>query len=103
MLDKIQKPFNRGFNWFKEKIFKKLVTISYNWRYATISSALALLIFSVGMVSSGRVPFAFFSGPEGDIVFANITMTSGSSRSQTSKMLNEMERALKQTEIRACR
>ena len=51
------------------------------------------------MVSSGRVPFAFFSGPEGDIVFANITMTSGSSRSQTSKMLNEMERALKQTEL----
>ena len=99
LLDKIQKPFNRGFNWFKEKIFKKLVTISYNWRYATISSALALLIFSVGMVSSGRVPFAFFSGPEGDIVFANITMTSGSSRSQTSKMLNEMERALKQTEL----
>ena len=99
IINQIHKPFNSGFNWFKDVPFRKMVTLSYQWRYATISSAIALLIVSVGMVSSGRVPFAFFSGPEGDVIFANITMTSGSSRSQTSEMLVEMERALNQTEI----
>ncbi len=99
ILNNIQKPFNKGFNFFKNIIFRKLVSISYNWRYATISTAIALLVFSVGMVSSGRVPFSFFSGPEGDVIFANVSMSSGSSRSQTSNMLTEMERALEQTEI----
>ncbi len=98
VVNKIHHPFNLGFNWFRDNPFKSFVRFTFRWRYATIATALAMLIFSVGMVSSGRVPFAFFSGPEGDIVFANVSMTSGSSKSQTSEMLKEMERALYETE-----
>ena len=75
VVNKIHHPFNLGFNWFRDNPFKSFVRFTFRWRYATIATALAMLIFSVGMVSSGRVPFAFFSGPEGDIVFANVSMT----------------------------
>ena len=94
LIDLIHQPFNRGFNWFRDYPFRSLIKFSFRWRYATIASALAMLIFSVGVVSSGRVPFSFFSGPEGNIIFSNISMTSGSTRSQTSEMLIELERAL---------
>ena len=50
------------------------------------------------MMAGGRVNFVFFSAPEADRVFANITMASGSTRSQTLVMLEEVERALDKVE-----
>ena len=60
--------------------------------------ALGMLLTAVGMMSSGRVGFVFFSAPEADNVYANVTMTSGSTTSQTQLMLAELERALNKVE-----
>ena len=45
-------------------------------------------------MAGGRVNFVFFSSPEADIAFGNIVMAPGTSRSQTDKMLKELEAAL---------
>jgi len=60
--------------------------------------AVGLLMTAVGMMSSGRVGFVFFSAPEADNIYANVTMASGSTATQTQTMLAEMERALDKVE-----
>ena len=85
--------FDRGFNAFKNGIFKRLVETAINWRYATIALSIAMLMLSVGMMAGGRVNFVFFSSPEADIAYGNIVMAPGTSRSQTAAMLDVVEEA----------
>jgi multidrug efflux pump subunit AcrB len=70
------------------------VTKAIQFRYVTFAFAIGLLLSAVGMMTSGRVNFVFFSSPEADRIYANVVMASGSTRSQTEAMLEEMERAL---------
>jgi multidrug efflux pump subunit AcrB len=100
---KAQKPgfrswFDRQFNAFRDGPFRRTVAMAVNWRLATVALAFGLLIFSIGMMAGGRVNFVFFSSPEADIAFGNITMAPGTSRSQTNAMLVELERALNAAE-----
>lgn len=90
--------FDRGFNYFRDNIFGSILTKAVAYRYVTVAIAIGLLISALGVVASGRVGFVFFSAPEADNVFANIKMSSGSTRRQTITMYNEMERALYQVE-----
>ena len=95
---RFRRNFDRGFNWVKEGPFRWLVTLSVRWRLATLAIAFSMLIVSIGMISSGRVNFVFFTSPEADQAFGNIVMAPGTPRSHTEKMLQEVERALAVTE-----
>ena len=89
-----RRKFDNGFNFFRDRIFARLVRIALSFRYATLALALGLLMLAVGMMSSGRVGFVFFSAPEADNIYVSMTMASGSTRQQTTVMVDEMERAL---------
>ena len=93
-----RRGFDAGFDFFKYRLFSPLVKVAYRFRYATLALAFGLLLVSVGMISGGRVGFVFFSAPEADRVYANVTMVSGSTRGQTEDMILEIERALEQVE-----
>ena len=95
-----RRNFDAGFNYFRDAIFYNLVLAAFRFRYVTFAFAIGLLLFAVGMMAGGRVNFVFFSAPEADRVFANVTMASGSTRSQTATMLEEVERALDTVEER---
>ena len=95
---RFRRNFDSGFNWFKEGPFRWLVTLSVRWRLATLAIAFSMLMVSIGMISSGRVNFVFFTSPEADQAFGNIVMAPGTPRSQTERMLREVERALAVTE-----
>ncbi len=89
-----RRGFDRGFNFIRDRIFGRLVRLAISFRYATLAIAVGLLMLAVGMMSSGRVGFVFFSAPEADNVYVSMTMASGSTRQQTEMMVAEMERAL---------
>ena len=93
-----RRNFDKAFAFIRDRVFGYLVSKSYQFRYATMALALGMLLTAVGMMSSGRVGFVFFSAPEADNVYANVTMTSGSTTSQTQLMLAELERALNKVE-----
>ena len=90
--------FDSGFEHFRDNLFRRFLTFSLRWRLATLATALAMLIISIGMMASGRVHFVFFTSPEADIAFGNIVMAPGTPRRQTGAMLEEVERALKVAE-----
>ena len=85
--------FDRGFDAFKNGAFRRLVEIAVNWRYATLALSVAMLMLTFGMLAGGRVGFVFFTSPEADIAYGNITMAPGTSRSQTEAMLKIVEDA----------
>ena len=89
-----RRGFDRGFNHFRDNLFRRFLVFTLNWRLATVTVAFAMFIVSIGMMASGRVHFVFFPTPEADAAFGNIIMAPGTSRQQTGAMLRELERAL---------
>ena len=89
--------FDKRFISFQEGIFKRFITLTFNYRYVTFMFAIGMFIVSVGMMSGGRVMFSFFPTPEADIIIANFKMHSGTTRSKTEDMLNKLEGGLIKT------
>ena len=89
--------FDKRFITFQEGIFKRFITLTFNYRYVTFMFAIGMFIVSVGMMSGGRVMFSFFPTPEADIIIANFKMHSGTTRSKTEEMLNKLEGGLIKT------
>ncbi|MDA0763854.1 MAG: efflux RND transporter permease subunit [Proteobacteria bacterium] len=89
--------FDEKFKNFQEGAFRKFIYLTFNYRYVTFMIAIGMFIISVGMVSGGRVLFSFFPTPEADIIIANFKMHSGTTKSHTQKMLNNLEQALSKT------
>ena len=89
--------FDEKFNAFQEGIFRKFVIATFNYRYVTFMAAVGMFIISIGMMSGGRVLFSFFPTPEADIVIANFKMHSGTTKTQTTKMLDNLKVGLDKT------
>jgi multidrug efflux pump subunit AcrB len=89
--------FDEKFRIFQEGIFRKFINLTFNYRYVTFMIAIGMFIISVGMMSGGRVLFSFFPTPEADIIIANFKMHSGTTRSKTEKMLDNVEKGLLKT------
>ncbi|MBM41137.1 MAG: hypothetical protein CL483_04330 [Acidobacteria bacterium] len=67
----------RLLSWFIKKVYAPSVEVAVSWRYLTVASGTGLLVVTVGMLSSGRVPFNFFQEPPSDYVTADITLAPG--------------------------
>ena len=91
--------FDKKFMSFQEGPIRNFITLTFNYRYVTFMVAIGMFIVSIGMMSGGRVLFSFFPTPEADIVMANFKMHSGSTKSQTKKMLDNVEKGLEKTSI----
>lgn len=87
-----------GFDHFRDRLYRPLVTASVRRRWVTISLVAVLMLLSVGLLAGGRIAFVFFPTPEGQIVFANATFVAGTPREQTATFLKELERALAATD-----
>lgn len=90
----LRRWIDHRFEDFRDGPFRQAVSLCVEWRYTTLAMALAALILVLGLVAGGSVRFHFFSGPEVDRIYANISLQAGGSRADTNEMLQELERAL---------
>ena len=90
--------FDARFGRFRDHTFKRFLELCLEWRYATLATAAAAFIASIGVIQGGRLDFVFFPSPEVDKIYANIQFSSGTPRKTTVAMLDSMERALAATE-----
>jgi multidrug efflux pump subunit AcrB len=90
--------FNNRFDRFRDTVFEKLVRRAVTWRYTTLAIAVGAMIVIIGVIQAGRINFTFFPAPEADRIFAAVQMNAGTPRSETTRMVHEMERALKEAE-----
>ncbi len=92
-----RQAFNNKFNHFRDHQFGRAIDWVLEYRYVTLAMTVGLLIISVGLIAGGRLNFQFFKAPEAERIFANVEMVAGTARSQTQTMVDELERALLQT------
>jgi len=85
---------NRGFRWFREVIFRRVMAAIIFLRYPVMAAAIFLLMLQVSGIFTGKVQWRFFSAPERGSVTGNFAMANGASRDDTYAMMLEMQRAI---------
>jgi multidrug efflux pump subunit AcrB len=95
---RLRQRLDEAFNRFRDGPFRASVRWALEFRWTTITAALAVLAVSVSLLPSGRLSFTFFPSVEGNIVFANVTFTPGTPRERVEAYLAELEEALARTD-----
>ena len=85
--------FNRGFGWFRDVIFRRLMALVVWARYPVLAGIILVLSVYAGHFIRGDVPWRFFNAPERSSVTGNFAMSEGASREDTLAMMQEMQRA----------
>jgi len=88
----------RGFDAFRDRLFRPLASAAIRHRFTTVAAALALLMVAVGLLAGGRLAFVFFPTPEAQILNANVTFVAGTPRSTVDAFLSHLEQTLFETE-----
>ncbi|QVL49662.1 MAG: efflux RND transporter permease subunit [Thiocapsa sp.] len=96
--DSLRARLDRGFEYFRDRLFRPLVTVAVHHRFATIASAVAALMIAVGLLAGGRLGFVFFPTPEGQIITANATFVAGTPRARVDALLEHLDETLRETE-----
>ena len=84
---------NRGFDWFRETLFRPFMGYVIKARYPVFAMALVLLASQVTLFIKGDVSWRFFNSPEQSQVTGNFAMLPGATREDTVEMMREMQRA----------
>ncbi|MEW6765503.1 MAG: efflux RND transporter permease subunit [Pseudomonadota bacterium] len=95
---RLRERLDAGFENFRDKRFRPLVTLALERRGSTVALTLGLMILAIGLLAGGRIPFVFFPSPESQVLYANATFVAGTPRTQTEDFLRELERSLNLTE-----
>ena len=72
--------------------YLSLLSLVIRFRYISLSLAIASLIVSVGLVMGGRVGYEFMTIPDAETIAINVRMPQGTPFSQTTKMIEHLER-----------
>ncbi len=88
---------DRAFNNFRDGPFRRWVRLSVEYRWVTLSIAVAMLIMAFGLLIGGRLPFTFFQGVEGNLLYANVHFVAGTPRERVEQYLDKVDAALQAT------
>ena len=94
-----RRAFDRGFAAFRDGPFRRLVAISYHWRYTTVAIAVSLMVlFVVAATSGGRVGFVLFPQVEGESIRASVAFNAGIREEEAVAALKRIENGLVRAE-----
>ena len=94
-----RQSFDRNFARFRDGPFNRVVTLSYSWRYVTVSIAVGLvLILAVGLIQGKRVEFVFFPSPEAENIRGNISFIAGLPEEASLEAIDKIEKAFRKAE-----
>ncbi|HCA11724.1 MAG TPA: acriflavin resistance protein, partial [Marinobacter adhaerens] len=79
-IERFRQGFEQRFDRFREGRFRRFSRYSLQHRGATVASALALAIVTIGLLAGGRLGFNFFPTPEPSVFYANASFVAGTDR-----------------------
>ena len=85
---------NRGLDWFRRVLFRRLLRAVIRARYPVLGGAVLLLCLQVASVIRGDVQWRFFNAPEQASVSGSFAMLAGATRDDTLAMMREAQRAV---------
>ena len=90
----LRRKFDAGFARLRDGLFGQFVSLSYRWRYVTVSVLVATFILAVGAIHGGRIGFQFFPSPEPEYIRATIEFGAGLPRAEQERALATIEKSL---------
>lgn len=93
-----RRNFDRGFNFFRDRIFGTISRLSYRWRYATTAIALATAILGIALIPAGKLNFEFFPSVEGATVSLNANFQPGVPQEEMYGLFNEVDKVITKVE-----
>ena len=93
-----RRRLDQAFAWFRERVFRPLVTRAVDYRATTLACALAMLILTAGLLAGGRVGFTFFPAPEGSIFDASASFVAGTDPTRVEVFMQHLQETLAETD-----
>jgi len=93
---KLRQKFEAGFGRLRESV-GKIADTAIAFRYITVGVALAMLVFSIGLIATGTVKFKAFPDLEGNTVDARILLAQGTPLAETERVVDIILKALDKT------
>ena len=94
----LRQKLDAAFARFRDGRFRAWATVAVDRPWVTISSALALLILTIGAFAGGRMQFTFFPSPESNTLNASVSFAAGTPRARVEQHLVSIEAALREAE-----
>ena len=94
----LRRRLDRGFERFREGVFRPLVTAAVGHPSTVLSCTLAALLLSVGLLRGERVAFNFFPSPEATILNAEVKFVAGTSPARVEDFVAHLTQTLRETE-----
>lgn len=89
--DRIAKSVDRGLKRFVQNAYQPTLRLALNNPASSAALALALMLFTFGLVAGGHIKFVFMPKIESDWVTVSINMPQGTTVDQTSKIVAYIE------------
>ncbi|MEQ8368565.1 MAG: efflux RND transporter permease subunit [Roseicyclus sp.] len=84
---------NRGFDWFKQTVFRPMMRLVVIARYPVLAGTIVLLSMQAASFIRGDVTWRFFNAPELGSVTGNFAMLDSATREDSIAMMRELQRA----------
>lgn len=92
-LQRFQRFFSDGLEWFIRKVYRKLLHIAIKHRYSTAALFLVIFMIMVTLLSTGHLKFFFFPRVESDSVTVRLDMPIGTPVEVTEKYAIRINKA----------
>lgn len=94
----LRQRFDSAFAGFRDGPFQRFSARTLQHRGATLATALLVILFTYGLLSSGRIGFSFFPTPEPQVLYANASFVAGTPRSTMERFTEHLQETLKATD-----
>ncbi len=88
--------FSNGLAWFIRRVYRPVLETALEWRYATLSLALASVLATAGLIGGGIVKLVLFPIVESDNTVAFLTMPQDATAETTAAGVARIERAARE-------
>ncbi len=95
---RFRRGFDDRFDRFRNGTFRRLVALSYTWRYTSCAMALAAAMVVGGLFAGKYIGFVFFPSIEAENISARIVFNAGIDEARAIAALKNIETALYETE-----
>ncbi|MCK4237315.1 MAG: efflux RND transporter permease subunit, partial [Candidatus Krumholzibacteria bacterium] len=91
------KPADRLLKSFVKGPYRRFLAFCLKWRYATVAAGVAVLILTIGTITSGRIKITIFPRLDADYLSCSLVMPPSTPVSRTEEVLACIERAALET------
>ncbi|MBX3463245.1 MAG: efflux RND transporter permease subunit [Planctomycetes bacterium] len=89
----LQRGFQRALDAFVRRVYQPSLELCLRWRYATIATAIAVLMLTFASTAAGFPRFVFFPNVDGDNIVVSLTLPQGTPLEVTAAALARIEAA----------